>query len=134
MPSRKVLDRSFKWIREHPGATNLDVPDDLLADWTFNDDDDEQKPSGFFLSVFTLGFLQAKILSEDLPVGQKASIPVMAMQPKLAYSLKELAAELGVSKVTIYRLETRQLLRSLPHLRTKIYSRQEVERFLNGRR
>lgn len=40
--------------------------------------------------------------------------------------------ELGVSKVSIYRLEARGLLKSLPYLRTKIYSHAEVERFLRG--
>lgn len=33
----------------------------------------------------------------------------------------------------IYRLEARGLLKSLPYLRTKIYPRKEVERFLEGR-
>jgi hypothetical protein len=59
------------------------------------------------------------------------SLPEMP-EPKLAYTLKELAAILGVSKVTIWRLEARGLIRSLPYLRTKVYSRAEVERFLRG--
>lgn len=55
------------------------------------------------------------------------------LKPKLAYSLKELAAELGVSKISIYRLGARGLLKPLPYLRTKIYSHEEVEKFLRGR-
>ena len=39
-------------------------------------------------------------------------------------------AELGISRVSIYRLEARGLLRSNPALRHKLYSRAEVERFL----
>lgn len=54
------------------------------------------------------------------------------VRPRLAYSLAELSAELGMSKVSIYRLEARGLLRSLPYLRTKTYSHAEVERFLRG--
>jgi Zn-dependent peptidase ImmA (M78 family) len=52
------------------------------------------------------------------------------LPPKLAFTLKELSAELGISKVSIYRLEQRGLLKSLLYLRTKIYTRREVERFL----
>lgn len=52
---------------------------------------------------------------------------------KLSYNLKELSMVLGISKVSIYRLEARGLLKSLRYLRTKIYTRKEVERFLNER-
>lgn len=38
---------------------------------------------------------------------------------KLAFNLKELSVELGVSKVSIYRLEARGLLKSLPYLSQK---------------
>ena len=55
-----------------------------------------------------------------------------ASPPRLAFTLKELAAQLGVSKPTIYRLEARGLLKSLPYLRTKVYSKREVERFLDA--
>jgi len=50
---------------------------------------------------------------------------------KLAYSLQELSAELGLSKDTLYRFEARGLLRSLPGVRHKFYSYKEVERFLS---
>ena len=59
--------------------------------------------------------------------------PPPLLAPKLAYSLKELSEELGISKVTLYRLEIRGLLKPLPYFRNKIFSRQEVERFLSGR-
>lgn len=52
---------------------------------------------------------------------------------RLAYSVKELCDELGLSRVTIWRLEARGLIRSVPNLRTKLYSRVEVERFLAGK-
>lgn len=61
------------------------------------------------------------------------TVPVKPLRQKLAYTLAELSVELGISKVSIYRLEARGLLKSLPYLRTKIYTRAEVEKFLRGR-
>lgn len=58
--------------------------------------------------------------------------PPPSLAPKLAYTLKELSAELGISKVSLYRFELRGLLKSLPYFRHKVYSREEVERFLAG--
>lgn len=52
---------------------------------------------------------------------------------RLAYTLKQLCAELGLSPVTIYRLDAHGLLKSVPGIRRKIYSRAEVERFLAGK-
>lgn len=68
----------------------------------------------------------------EAPPPGPTSAAVKPIKQKLAYSLAELSVELGVSKVSIYRLEARGLLRSLPYLRTKIYSREEVEKFLRG--
>jgi predicted site-specific integrase-resolvase len=53
-----------------------------------------------------------------------------AALPKLAYSMKETAEILGVSYITIHRLIKRGLLKSSTALRTKIISRNEIERFL----
>ena len=58
--------------------------------------------------------------------------PVKPLAPKLAFTLKELSQELGVSKITLYRMEVRGLLKSLPYFRHKVFSREEVERFLAG--
>ena len=58
--------------------------------------------------------------------------PLKALTPKLAYSLQELSEELGISRVSFYRLEAKGILKPLPHLRHKIYSREEVSRFLSG--
>lgn len=51
---------------------------------------------------------------------------------KLVYSLKELSALLGISTLTLRRLNTRGLIRSLPGIRHKIFSRREVDRFINA--
>ncbi len=57
------------------------------------------------------------------------SMPV-SLPPKLAFTKRELAVELGMSPASIFRLEQRGLLRSVPGLRTKLFSRKEVERYL----
>lgn len=66
------------------------------------------------------------------PLAAVASKSTTEVSPKLAFNLKELSQELGISKVSIYRLEQRGLLKSLPYLRTKVYARSEVERFLKA--
>ena len=52
---------------------------------------------------------------------------------KLAYNSAELRAALGVCGVTLWRLEKRGLLLPVPGLRHKLYSREAVQRFLNGK-
>ena len=51
---------------------------------------------------------------------------------RLAYTLKQLCEELSVSPETMWRFEARGLIKSLPGIRRKIYSRAEVERLLAG--
>ncbi len=65
----------------------------------------------------------------DLPAPRP---PLAALPPKLTYNLKDLREALGISSVTLYRLELRGLLKPLPYFRHKVYSRAEVERFLAG--
>lgn len=50
--------------------------------------------------------------------------------PRLAYSMRETAAILGVSYITVHRLLQRGKLRASDALRSKIISRVEIERFL----
>lgn len=49
---------------------------------------------------------------------------------KLAYSRQETAKVLGVSVVTIHRLTKKGLLRPSRALRTPLYPKTEIERFL----
>jgi hypothetical protein len=51
---------------------------------------------------------------------------------KLAFSKSELAAAIGLSGVTLWRLEKRGLLKPVPGIRHKLFARAEVERFLRG--
>lgn len=60
-------------------------------------------------------------------------VKVVSLKPKLAYSIAEMAKELGISKISISRLEARGLIKSLRYLRTKIYSHEEVMKFLRDR-
>lgn len=65
------------------------------------------------------------------PLPPPAPIPP-PVPHKLAYTLKELSDELGISKASLYRFEARGLLIPLPYCRRKVFSREEVERFLAG--
>jgi hypothetical protein len=51
---------------------------------------------------------------------------------RLAYTLKQLCAELSLSPDTVYKLEACGRIKSLQGIRRKICSRAEVERFLAG--
>ena len=52
--------------------------------------------------------------------------------PKLAFSMREAAAIIGVSYMSMHRLLQRGLIRSSSALRTKVIPRSELERFLNS--
>jgi len=63
-----------------------------------------------------------------LPVAEESK----RTSTRLAYTLKQLCEELSVSRDTMWKFEARGLIKSLPGIRRKIYSRAEVERFLAG--
>ena len=63
-----------------------------------------------------------------------ASGNIPEVRPKMAYTAKELCAELSLSRDTIYKLESSGRIKSIPGIRHKIYSRAEVERLLRGGR
>jgi hypothetical protein len=52
---------------------------------------------------------------------------------RLAYSVHEAAAALGVAEITVRRLLVRGLLKSAPGLRTKVIPRSSIDGFLAGR-
>jgi excisionase family DNA binding protein len=56
--------------------------------------------------------------------------PCPAGLPRLAYSLKEVAAMLGISYTSVHRLVQRGELRSSGGLRHKLIAAGELERFL----
>ncbi len=49
---------------------------------------------------------------------------------RFAYTMRETAGLLGVNYQTVYRLNKRGLLRSSSGLRTKLFSVEEIKRFL----
>jgi predicted DNA-binding transcriptional regulator AlpA len=52
---------------------------------------------------------------------------------KMAFTGGEVETITGLSKVTIWRLEKRGLLKPVPGIRNKLYSRKAVEAFLEGK-
>ncbi len=62
----------------------------------------------------------------------KSNQPQAASPPRMAYTMRETAAILGVEYQTVYRLCKRGLLRSSTALRTKLFPVSEIERFLNS--
>lgn len=70
---------------------------------------------------------------EQPPPSPPSPPTVTPLAPKLAYTLRELSQELGVSKITLYRMEARGFLKSLPYFRHKVFAKEEVERFLTGK-
>lgn len=68
------LEGSFAWIRSNPNATNLDVPEELVTEWIFEDEGEDPKPMGFFLAVFAFGHLQQSLLTSHKPATGTHSI------------------------------------------------------------
>lgn len=52
--------------------------------------------------------------------------------PRLAFTLNEFAQMMGMSYITAYRLVQRGKLKTCGHLRTKLISKSEVDRFLGA--
>ena len=65
-------------------------------------------------------------------VTESESKPSGEQLPRLAFSLNEFAQMVGISYITAFRLVQRGKLKTCGHLRTKLISRDEVNRFLKG--
>jgi hypothetical protein len=72
--SRKLLTESCGWIKDHWNAKNLDVPAEFIRRWIYEPTDEELKPSGFYLGVFTFGYCQHQLNSNDVPFGKQVSV------------------------------------------------------------
>ena len=68
-----------------------------------------------------MGFMDKVISTNDGGSGQL---------PRLAYTMREAAAILGISYISVHRLLKRGLLRSSTALRHKVIPATEIERFL----
>ena len=73
--SPKLLRQSCEWIRDHWNANNLDVPPEFVRKWIYEEDDEELKPSGFYLCVFSFGYFQHQLESRKVPLGVKIEVP-----------------------------------------------------------
>jgi DNA-directed RNA polymerase specialized sigma24 family protein len=65
----------------------------------------------------------------------KNLVPVQSNEvaaERLAYSMRETAKLIGVSYQTVWRLSQRGLLKSSTALRTKLFAKSEIERFLKA--
>lgn len=58
------------------------------------------------------------------------TLPPAPVVERLAFTSEEAAQALGISLVTLWRLERRKLLKPSRALRTPRWSRAEIERFL----
>lgn len=65
-------------------------------------------------------------------MGSTKSQTIAPVMEKLAYTGAEFEALTGLSAVTRYRLEQRGLLKAVPGLRHKLYTREAVMLFLRG--
>ncbi len=63
----------------------------------------------------------------DALSGQSTPAPL-----RLALTTQEACTALGICSVSLWRLEKRGLIRSVPHLRHKMWPIAELERFLNS--
>ena len=66
------------------------------------------------------------------PAPAPVAVPVESLRDRLALNTTETAKALGVSKVTVYRLWKRGLLRPSLSLRTPLFAVSEIEKFLRS--
>ena len=66
-------------------------------------------------------------------VSNSSNTPASQAVEKMAFTGDEVASLTGLSKVTLWRLEKRNLLKPVPGIRHKLYSRKAVEAFLDGK-
>jgi excisionase family DNA binding protein len=115
----------------------------LPARWSGHTIDDNDKMSITPTGNLTVSRADLKQLLRRPPAGGPAPPPVTHPEPqsiklpdveqgppRLAFTVEETAEALGVSKVTVYRLLGRGLLKTSLALRRKLISKVEVERFL----
>jgi hypothetical protein len=68
--------------------------------------------------------------TSDAPALTISAPPTQPALPRLAFTMRETAAIIGVNYQTVYRLHKRGLLRSSSALRTKLFPLAEIQRFL----
>lgn len=106
--SSRLLDRSCQWIRQNWNASNLDVPDELLEQWMYQPHE-ETDPTGFYLAVFSFGYLQYDLVSHNVPPGAVRSFAAAellelfhAWQMKLALAQVHRATDLRIKPLPLF--------------------------------
>lgn len=83
------------------------------------------------LETNQLQALIARLLPEDRSLRSFPPQPREQQPLRLAYTVQETSALLGVSTATVYRLLHRGLLKANKSLRCKLIAKREIDRFLS---
>jgi hypothetical protein len=119
---KHLLDRSLTWIRTHLHAKNLDVPGEFLSEWIILEDDDaEVRPTGFYLSVFTFGYMQHELLCGTLPPTVARSVSIKQLidlfgrwQVKLALAEVHRRTDIHVDALPLFEFPDGEEIRYRP--------------------
>ena len=76
--------------------------------------------------------MRMKPSGPDHQIKQQAASAAINLNQRLAYTLREAAAMLGVSQSSVYRLIKRGQLRSTSGMRRKLIGREELLKFLRS--
>ena len=71
------LEQSLEWIRNHPFATNHDVPEELRQLWAM--DEDPTGPSEGRLSIFAFGYTRRLLLSDGKPPEEPRTVSMQEL-------------------------------------------------------
>lgn len=74
--------------------------------------------------------LIAPVSTLEAPAPNALSAITIPRASRLTYSKKELTELLGISPVTIWRLEKKKILMPIPDMRHKLYATASVDKFL----
>jgi len=106
---QEKLAASCRWIRQNWNAANINVPDELLSEWTQPEESRDDSPSGFHLAVFTFGYLHYERISNKFPIGQSQSIEASRLielydlwQLKLALTSMSRITGIHTSPLTLF--------------------------------
>jgi len=117
----RILNQSLAWIRMNPKATNLDVPEEFAAQWIFEDDGEEPKPSGFFFAVFAFGYMQRDLFTGLLPPTEPRSVPVALLaerferwQLKLALTEIHRRTDIQIEPMPLFEFSDAEEVRFCP--------------------
>lgn len=92
MATDSLFEESIAWIRDHPCATNHDIPGNLRGSWVYDREDDRAMP-GYQLAVFAYGLFQSRLIES----GGNKSLTVSASEISQLFELWQM--KLGMAEV-----------------------------------